>query len=151
MLALARALALKLGRGEEAKPKPPEPAGYHAAVLRFDVSVIVLGVGLGACAADAQSPPPAAWVGTFHPPGPPGSSITGTQQCECRACDPASCCHAEQTETSAEPGPECNDSYTFSEKCGIQVQTCTPRCYSHVWRIGKRESCAASRPLVCCE
>jgi hypothetical protein len=120
-------------------------------VPRLAFSLLAVVVALLGCASDAQSPPPAAWIGTFHPPGPPGGSITNTQQCECRACDPASCCRAEQTESSREAAPECNGSYTFSDKCGIQVQTCTPRCYSHVWRVGKRESCAASRPLVCCE
>ena len=103
------------------------------------------------CASEPGPSPPAAWVGTFHPPGPPGGSITNTQQCECRACEPASCCRAEQTESSHDAAAECNSSYTFSEKCGIKVQTCTPRCYSHVWRVGKLESCAVSRPLVCCE
>lgn len=103
------------------------------------------------CSADVKPAPAPAWSGTFHPPGPPGGSITNTQKCECRACDPASCCHAEQTESTEAAGEDCNGSYTFSESCGIKVQTCTPRCYVHVWRIGKRESCRDSRPLVCCE
>jgi hypothetical protein len=103
------------------------------------------------CATDAPSATAGTWTGVFHPPGPPGSSITATQQCECRACDPESCCRADRTESVQAATADCNSSYEFSEKCGIQVQTCTPRCYSHVWRIGKRESCAASRPLVCCE
>ncbi|HYP89207.1 MAG TPA: hypothetical protein VEQ59_13665 [Polyangiaceae bacterium] len=104
-----------------------------------------------ACATDPPAPAPLAWAETLHPPGPPGGSITNTQQCECRACDPASCCSAEQTDGAHDTSDECNSSYTFSEKCGIKVQTCTPRCYSHVWRIGKRESCRAARPLVCCD
>lgn len=109
------------------------------------------GPGCASEAPSAATAPTAAWTGFFHPPGPPGGSITNTRQCECRACEPESCCRAEHAESSDPPPPECNSSYEFSEKCGIQVQTCTPRCYLHVWRIAKQESCAASRPLVCCE
>jgi hypothetical protein len=104
------------------------------------------------CASEPAQPPPQPWTGFFHPPSPkPGGSITNTKQCECRACDPASCCGAEQTESTAAAPPECNKSYDFPEKCGITVQTCTPRCYQHVWRVSKQESCDASRPLVCCQ
>jgi len=106
---------------------------------------------VASCASDAPTPSAGTWTGILHPPGPPGSSITATQKCECRACDPASCCRADQTENLGPSPPECNGSYVFSEKCGIQVQTCTPRCYSHVWRVGKQESCKTSRPLVCCD
>lgn len=93
---------------------------------------------------------PAPWQGTFHPPPKPGASITNTKQCECRACDPDSCCQAEQTESTAAPAADCNSSFEFPEHCGITVQTCTPRCYSHVWRIGNGESCEFTKPLVCC-
>ncbi len=103
------------------------------------------------CAGEPARPPPEAWSGFFHPPPKPGASISNTKQCTCRACDPASCCGAEQTESLGPTPAECNSSYTFSEKCGITVQTCTPRCYSQVWRVGNQESCSASRPLVCCE
>jgi hypothetical protein len=103
------------------------------------------------CASGPPSSPPPVWTGDFHPPAKPGSSITNTKQCECRACDPADCCSAERTESTAQAPAECNGSYTFSDKCGITVNTCTPRCYSQVWRIGIRESCDVSRPLVCCE
>jgi hypothetical protein len=104
-----------------------------------------------ACAGGAPSASPPAWHGDFHPPGKPGGSIMNTQQCECRACDPSNCCGAEHTENAGTPPPECSSSYTFSEKCGMTVNTCTPRCYSKVWRISKQESCETSRPLVCCE
>jgi hypothetical protein len=105
---------------------------------------------LCACAGQPNSPPPQPWTGFFHPPGKPGGSISNTKLCECRACDPGSCCSAEQTESTTAASPECNTSYDFSEKCGITVQTCTPRCYSHVWRIPKQESCTTALPLVCC-
>jgi hypothetical protein len=120
-------------------------------------SVLTLGLAaaLGAgCNSAPPAPPPQPWTGFFHPPPKPGSSITNTKQCECRACDPANCCGAEQTELSGPPAPECTTEggdYVFSEKCGITVRTCTPRCYSQVWRVAKQESCEASRPLACCE
>jgi hypothetical protein len=106
-----------------------------------------------ACAGGPRptSPSPQPWSGFFHPPShKPGGSITNWQQCDCRACDPSSCCGAEHTESTGAAAPECNaNDYDFSE-CGITVQTCTPRCYSHVWRMPKHQSCSADRPLVCC-
>ncbi len=103
------------------------------------------------CSREPSSPPPTPWTGFFHPPGKPGGSITNWKQCSCRACDPGSCCQAEQTESLGALAPECSTSYTFSEKCGITVQTCTPRCYEHVWRVPKQDSCTDDRPLVCCQ
>ncbi|HEX2875547.1 MAG TPA: hypothetical protein VHP33_30050 [Polyangiaceae bacterium] len=116
------------------------------------LATLTVGVGAG-CAADTPATGPQSWTGFFHPAPLPGHSINNGKQCECRACDPSSCCGAEQTESSGASPPECNssNSYEFSDKCGITVQTCTPRCYPHVWRVGKLESCSASRPLVCCE
>jgi hypothetical protein len=113
---------------------------------------LVLLAALGACVSGPPNATPPPWTGDFHPPpSKPGGSIMNTQQCECRACDPSDCCSAERTENAGAPPPECSSSYTFSEKCGITVNTCTPRCYSKVWRISKQESCDVSRPLVCCE
>ena len=106
---------------------------------------------IAACGHEPTSPPPQPWTGFFHPPPKPGASIGASQQCTCRACDPGNCCAAEQTESTAVAPPECSSSYEFSEKCGITVQTCTPRCYQHIWRIPKQESCSQNRPLVCCE
>jgi hypothetical protein len=103
------------------------------------------------CGREPISPPPEPWTGFFHPPGKPGGSIANTKQCECRACDPASCCRAEHLESTAPAPPECSNSYEFPESCGITVPTCTPRCYSHVWRVSKRESCDEDRPIVCCD
>ncbi|MES1185730.1 MAG: hypothetical protein ABUL60_18100 [Myxococcales bacterium] len=104
-----------------------------------------------ACAGEPAYSQPRPWTGFFHPAPLPGASINNTKQCECRACDPDICCGAEHTESDAPAPAECNSSYTFSEKCGITVQTCTPRCYSQVWRVPKQESCTSSRPAVCCE
>jgi hypothetical protein len=117
--------------------------------------VPVLGAALlvsAGCGGEA-TPPPQPWKGFFHPPPKPGQSITGTKQCECRACEPESCCSAEQTELSGPAPAECtraDGDYVFSEECGIRVETCTPRCYPKVWRVPKQESCEDSRPSVCC-
>lgn len=118
------------------------------------LATLLLGISVGAgCAADPPATGPESWKGFFHPAPLPGESIRNGKQCDCRACDPASCCGAEQTESTGALPPECNSSgnYEFSEKCGITVQTCTPRCYPHVWRVGKLESCSASKPLICCD
>lgn len=144
------------GRAASAGPSRDGRRGYHGKVPHSSPLLHVVGallLALGACTGEPPPPSPQAWTGFFHPPGKPGGSITNTKQCDCQACDPSSCCSAEQTELSGPPPAECSntgDSYVFSEKCGITVQTCTPRCYSHVWRVGKQESCGTSRPLVCC-
>jgi hypothetical protein len=123
-----------------------EGHGYHGQVLRpYLILLLVI-----ACGGQPSSHAPQPWTGFFHPPAKPGGSITNTKQCECRACDPSNCCSAEKTESTAAASPECNKSYEFSEQCGITVQTCTPRCYSHVWRVSKQASCSESRPLACC-
>ena len=125
----------------------------QAAVPRRLWALALFTVSQGAaCAADAPATGPDSWKGFFHPAPLPGESIK-SQQCACRACDPSNCCGGEQTENSDVAPSECtaSDNYEFSDKCGIKVETCTPRCYSHVWRVGKLESCGASRPLVCCD
>jgi hypothetical protein len=109
----------------------------------------LLGLAAG-CSAEPSATPPKPWTGFFHPPPKPGDSITNRKQCSCRACDPAACCAADDLEDSEAEAAECRSSYEFSDKCGIQVKSCTPRCYSHVWRIPKQESCSDSQPLVCC-
>ncbi len=114
-------------------------------------SLLLAALPLSACTSQPKAPAQPAWTGFFHPPAKPGGSVTNTKQCECRACDPTSCCSAEKTEVTGPASAECSQSYTFPESCGITVQTCTPRCYSHVWRLSKQESCDAARPLACCE
>jgi hypothetical protein len=105
----------------------------------------------GGCSAEPNAAPPRPWTGFFHPPPKPGDSITNRKQCSCRACDPAACCAAEDLESTEAASTECSGSYEFSEKCGIQIKSCTPRCYSHVWRVPNQESCSQSRPPVCCD
>jgi hypothetical protein len=132
--------------------------GYHRQVLGSATRGLRLTAAffancwlVAACAADPSAAPPKPWTGFFHPPPKPGASITNGKQCDCRACDPAACCTADDLESTEAAPPECSGSYEFSEKCGIQVRSCTPRCYSHVWRIPKQQSCSDGRPLVCCD
>ncbi|HEY6077181.1 MAG TPA: hypothetical protein VIW29_00165 [Polyangiaceae bacterium] len=124
------------------------PLTRSVRALAFAVASAPLSLAIVACGAEPQ-PQPQPWSGFFHPPPKPGASID-TKQCSCRACDPDSCCQAEQTETAQAPPPECNTSYDFPESCGVVVQSCTPRCYSHVWRVKNQQSCETDRPLVCC-
>jgi hypothetical protein len=79
-------------------------------------------------------------------PPKPGASITDTRLCSCRSCLPASCC--EGPDDSPSNGSAC-DSYDFSS-CGMSVQSCTSRCFRHVWRVKSSESCSARRPDECC-
>jgi hypothetical protein len=137
--------------GSMAKAK--RRGGYHGQVLGLASRCLRLMAAFCACACAAEpaSPPPRPWTGFFHPPPKPGDSITSRKQCSCRACDPAACCSAEHLESGEAASPECSKSYDFPEQCGIKVQSCTPRCYSHVWRVPKQASCSDSRPLVCCD
>jgi hypothetical protein len=121
----------------------------HSRARAFWAILAVL-EALSGCGADAPPPRPVPWSGFIQAPPKPGASITNTKMCECRACDPDSCCHGDQTEETTTAPADCSKSYEFSEQCGIRVQTCTPRCYSKVWRVSKLESCDATRPLACC-
>ena len=82
-------------------------------------------------------------------PRPPGGSIANTKMCSCRACAPERCCN--DLEYTDEPsGPTtCSDSYDFAEGCGMQVKSCTPRCFDHVWRVKNDQSCE-DKPGACC-
>jgi len=150
---------VRLRAARRAKPNFGSAGVYHGQVLDVaiprmlaPVALLIACWGLACASEPSYAPPrPEAWRGFFHPAPLPGASINGTKQCQCRACDPASCCGAEQTESDGPAPAECNEGYDFPEQCGIKVQTCTPRCYSQVWRVAKEESCATSRPLVCCE
>jgi hypothetical protein len=91
-----------------------------------------------------------------QPPPKPGSSITHTQMCSCRRCEPRYCCTgANDRETgncSQEDARVDADGYDFtkSEECGMAVGSCVGRCAQHVWRIKLTEACEATRPDVCC-
>jgi hypothetical protein len=69
--------------------------------------------------------------------------------CSYTACPVRRCCGGETRE--AQRG-ECKDSHDFSSAgCGLDVQSCTGRCYDEIWRIRLDQSCEASRPSACCE
>jgi len=90
-------------------------------------------------------------TGRPRPPPEPGSSITHTRLCSCRACGEASCCiDVEQPELL--PPKSCGYGYDFSaaEGCGMQVASCASRCFERVWRVKLSDECDAKRPPECC-
>lgn len=111
-------------------------------------------VGCFVLAAACSGPPvtagPLFGTGVFHPPPKPGDSISHTQMCECKACEPTSCCDGPEDD----PPPEaCGDSYDFSanSSCGgIAVRSCQSRCTRQIWRVHDGQSCVSKRPLGCC-
>jgi hypothetical protein len=114
------------------------------------VVALILGALAGGAACTASAPPatpPPSKTGWHKAPPKIGSSITHTKICECRTCDPSSCCQGER-ESSRKA--ECKDSYDFStEGCGLAVESCTSRCGKHVWRVPLDETCE-ERPGDCC-
>jgi hypothetical protein len=103
-----------------------------------------------ACSGSRATQGPLFGTGVFHPPPKPGDSISHTQMCECKACDPASCCDGPEDD----PAPEaCGDGYDFSRdsSCGgLAVRSCQARCGREIWRVHQGESCASKRPPECC-
>jgi len=111
----------------------------------------LLGCGLFSCGPAASSEP-----GPRRPPPKPGSSITHTQMCSCRVCEPRACCAGAEDEEAgscedreAEVGA---DGYDFrnSEHCGMAVSSCVGRCHPQVWRIPLVQRCEDTLPAVCC-
>lgn len=90
-------------------------------------------------------------TGRPRPPPEPGSSITHSRLCSCRACGEPQYCSATDPEPDA-PARACGDSYDFSasEGCGMQVETHTSRCFERVWRVKLSQQCDQSRPPECC-
>jgi hypothetical protein len=85
------------------------------------------------------------------PPPKPGDSLTSTQLCTCRACEPRSCC-VEKTDDGS--GGSCSaDGYNFAanESCGLAVQSCQSRCFEHRWRAELPTGCVATKPARCCD
>lgn len=119
--------------------------------LRVAVLAIVLTPMAGACSPPAQEPGPLFGTGVFHPPPKPGASITQTQMCECKTCDPAACCEGPDED---EVPKNCGDSYDFSSNpsCGgLAVKSCSSRCTQQVWRVQNGQSCGSRRPESCCQ
>jgi len=103
-----------------------------------------------ACRTPPVSNGPLFGTGELHPPPKPGDSISHTQMCECKVCDPANCCDGPEDD---EPAPECRDSYDFSAPgcSGLAVKSCASRCTRQVWRVRAGTACAAKRPPSCCQ
>jgi hypothetical protein len=80
-------------------------------------------------------------------PPKPGESITHTQMCSCKVCEPKSCCT--ELEQDAPEMQQCADGYDFS-KCQMEVSSCDTRCFQHRWRTHVEIGCAGSRPDTCC-
>jgi hypothetical protein len=84
------------------------------------------------------------------PPKKVGHSLSNSELCTCRACEPASCCQDEQMDESDAGCPM--DSYDFaaSEACGLAVPSCASRCFEHRWRADVALGCEATKPARCC-
>ncbi|HWZ92096.1 MAG TPA: hypothetical protein VNW92_24705 [Polyangiaceae bacterium] len=103
-----------------------------------------------ACGAPRASNTPLFGTGVFHPPPKPGDSISHSQMCECKMCDPANCCDGPEDDA---PASECGDSYDFSSNpsCGgLSVKSCASRCTRQVWRVRAGAACSEKRPQSCC-
>ena len=117
--------------------------------MRRPIAALFAIVSMTACGSGL--PEESAGFSRPKPPPQPGSSITHTQMCSCKACPEGGCCFdARRPETKAPEG--CGSSYDFSanEACSLKVETCTSRCYERAWRIPLGQSCADSQPADCC-
>src|SRR6187549_3292452 len=112
-------------------------------------SLALIGISVG-CSSRPHVDGPLFGTGVFHPPPKPGTSISQTRMCECKACQPSSCCDGPGEDTTPKA---CGESYDFSsnEACGIAIRSCASRCAREVWRVKNAESCAAKRPDSCCQ
>jgi hypothetical protein len=114
------------------------------------IPLILPAILAGCGSRPAASERPLFGTGVFHPPPKPGASISQTRMCECKACEPSSCCDGPDDDT---PAQACGEDYDFSRNkaCGISVRSCTSRCTREVWRVNSAEPCAAKRPESCCQ
>ena len=115
--------------------------------------VLRLALLTSAAACSAPQAPTESLFGTglLHPPPKPGDSISHTQMCECKACDPSGCCDGPDDDP---PPRACGDSYDFSanDACGgLAVRSCEARCTRQVWRVHSGEACRTKRPASCCD
>ncbi|HZO13128.1 MAG TPA: hypothetical protein VFB62_07710 [Polyangiaceae bacterium] len=100
-----------------------------------------------ACSVEAPRSPVAGLTTVGAPPRKPGESITQTQMCSCKMCEPVSCCH--ELDEDRPELEKCGDGYDFS-RCGMPVTSCDSRCFQHRWRTRVEVGCASSRPEKCC-
>jgi hypothetical protein len=134
-------------RGGRARPQ----TGLGRVGLPF-ACLVLSALGL-ACPPPPTSPDERLCGGGDCPPPPPkpGDSLTSSELCTCRACEPRSCC-VEKTDDGSGGGCEA-DGYNFAanERCGLSVQSCQSRCFQHRWRADRTKGCAASKPVRCCD
>lgn len=116
------------------------------AVRRVSSLGLALSLVLGAC---VQLPESTASGARPRPPPEPGSSITHSKRCACRACGEASCCGGDK-EPDLAAKKACESSYEFSDSCGMQIASCASRCFERVWRVKLTQECDALRPAECC-
>ena len=119
--------------------------------LRGLISAVVLIPVASACSPPAQDPRPLFGSGVLHPPPKPGDSISHSQMCECKTCNPAACCEGPDEDA---PPTTCGDSYDFTSNpsCGgLAVKSCASRCTEQVWRVRSGQSCTDKRPASCCQ
>lgn len=116
------------------------------------LGLLAWALSASACSGPPPSNAPLFGTGTFHPPPKPGDSISHTQMCACKTCDPVGCCEGPDDD---EPAPTtCGDSYDFSAnpQCGgISVRSCTSRCTQEIWRVRAGSECSEKRPQSCCQ
>lgn len=131
------------------------PSAHRIRVRRWRHAPLLLvawALSSSACSAPPPSNAPLFGTGTFHPPPKPGDSISHTQMCACKSCDPVGCCEGPDDD---EPAPtKCGDSYDFSanpECGGISVRSCTSRCTQEIWRVRAGSDCSEKRPQSCCQ
>ena len=118
--------------------------------MKFFRIFIAFGLVLVACGSrlppEANAPLPRA-----SPPPMPGDSIAASQMCSCKACVEGGCCF-----DAREPGgSSCASNavgydFTAASNCGLEVQTCTSRCYERVWRVPNERDCSEKKPADCC-
>ena len=139
-----------------AKPDESVRVGFRKEMLpllrRLLVISCIFAAILGGC---ASRPPldqgPLFGTGVFHPPPKPGTSISQTRMCECKACEPRNCCDGPDEDDT--PPASCGSSYDFSDNewCGTSIHSCTSRCAREVWRVSNSEACEVKRPASCCQ
>lgn len=119
--------------------------------LRGVIAAIVLIPVASACSGPARESGPLFGSGVFHPPPKPGDSISHSQMCACKTCNPSACCDGPEDDA---PPTSCGDSYDFSSNpsCGgLAVKSCSSRCTQQVWRVQSGRDCAEKRPSSCCQ
>ena len=126
-------------------PNSSSFSGSLRVVLTFAATSAIA----AACNGPELSTGPLFGTGVFHPPPKIGDSISHTQMCECKSCNPSGCCDGPEDDAPTICG---GDSYDFSAhpECGTSVRSCASRCTREVWRVHVGQACDRKRPSNCC-